>query len=263
MNLNDIFQSNNSNLDDAQSSNKSVFVKFDTKTQFIRFRFLEDFDTLRANAQVSHWVDGVGSVKCNHLPIYDKMKGLIFLWDGWGKDKTTGVRINKKPEHNCVFCAETRKVKDEAKENGADMQEIIKAGNLHRRSQNFVANVVYEVLERKAGQKRPVVVQPASVGILRIRINDLFSERGKGEYKTLDNFNNIKGSVTDHWFTMSGEYKITPDDSVTDSEREQFGKSDAAEVRQPLTYEEGLAKFKQKNNAVSQAEPFQEDDIAF
>lgn len=261
MNLNDIFQSNSSNLDDAQD-NKPVFVKFDPKTQFIRFRFLEDFDTLRSNAQVSHWVNGVGMVKCNHLPIYDKMKGLIFLWDGWGKDKVTGVRVNKKPEHNCVFCAETRKAKDEAKENGADMQEIIKAGNLHRRSQNFVANVVYEVLERKAGQKKPVVVQQASVGILRIRINDLFSERGKGEYKTLDNFNDIKGSVTDHWFTMSGEYKITPDDSITDSERSQFSKKDAVEIRQPLTYQEGHAKFKQRNNAVDQAEPY-EDDIAF
>ena len=262
MNLNDIFQSTSSNLDDAQE-NKSVFVKFDAKTQFIRFRFLEDFETLRANAQVSHWVNGVGMVKCNHLPIYDKAKGLIFLWDGWGKDKNTGVRINKKPEHNCVFCSETRKAKDEVKENGGDMQEIIKAGNLHRRSQNFVANVVYEVLERKAGQKRPVVVQQASVGILRIRINDLFSERGKGEYKTLDNFNDIKGSVTDHWFTMSGEYKITPDDSISDSEREQFDKSSMMEIRQPLTYEEGFAKFKAKNDAVGQAEPLEEDDIAF
>lgn len=261
MNLNDVFQSTAGNLDDAQE-NKSVFVKFDSKTQFIRFRFLEDFETMRSNAQVSHWVNGVGMVKCNHLPIYDKMKGLIFLWDGWGKDKVTGVRINKKPEHNCVFCAETRKVKDEAKENGADMQEIIKAGNLHRRSQNFVANVVYEVLERKPGQKKPMVVQQASVGILRIRINDLFSERGKGEYKTLDNFNDIKGSVTDHWFTMSGEYKITPDDPIADSERSQFTSKDAMEIRQPLTYQEGHAKFKQRNNEVEKAEPF-EDDIAF
>lgn len=261
MNLNDIFESNVGSLDDAKDT-KPVFVKFDTKTQFIRFRFLESFEQMRSNTQIAHWVDGVGMVKCNLFPIYDKVKGTIFLWDGWGKDKNTGVRINKKPEHNCVFCAETRKAKDDVKDNGGDMQDVIKAGNLHRRSQNLVANVVYEVLERKAGQKKPVVVQSASVGILRIRINDLFSERGKGEYKTLDNFNNIKGSVTDHWFTMSGEYKITPDDSVSEAERSQFNDSDMMEIRKPLTYEEGYAKFKQKSDAVGMAEPL-EDEIAF
>lgn len=261
MNLNDIFESNVGSLGDVQES-KPVFVKFDPKTQFIRFRFLESFETMRANAQVAHWVNGVGMVKCNLFPIYDKAKGIIFLWDGWGKDKNTGVRVNKKPEHNCAFCAETRKAKDDVKENGGDMQDVIKAGNLHRRSQNFVTNVVYEILERKAGQKKPVVVQAASVGILRIRINDLFSERGKGEYKTLDNFNNIKGTVTDHWFTMSGEYKITPDDPVTDSERNQFDDNNVMEVRKPLTYEDGYAKFKQRADAVDLAEPL-EDEISF
>jgi hypothetical protein len=255
MNLNDIFSASPAG---GADTTESVFVKYDYKSQFIRFRFLEEFDDLKANAQVSHWVKGVGLVACNLKPLYDKNKGTIFLWDGWGKDKNTGVRINKSPEFNCVFCAETRRAKDEA---GNDLQAQINAGNLHRRSQSFIANVVYEVLERKAGQKKPEVVKAASQGLLRIRINDLFSDKGKGEYKTLNNFNDIKGTLAEHWFVMNGEGRITPDDFLGTAEREET--FDLLERKPPMEYLDGKSRYLKKQEASSQAEPFHEDDIAF
>lgn len=254
MNLNDIFNAPAT----SSESTESVYVKYDYKTQFIRFRFLEELEVLKANTQVSHWVKGVGMVQCNLKPLYDKNKGTIFLWDGWGKDKTTGVRINKSPEFNCVFCAETRKAKDEA---GNDLQAQITAGNLHRRSQSFVANVVYEILERKAGQKKPEVVKQASQALLRIRINDLFSDKGKGEYKTLNNFNDIKGTITEHWFVMNGEGRITPDDPLTTAEKEEV--FEWIERKAPMPYQDGKDRYAKKSQAVSEAEPFKEEDIAF
>lgn len=256
MNLNDVFS--NTAVSEGSSSSENKFVKFDYKTQFIRFRFLEEMDSLNSNTQVSHWVNGVGLVNCNLTPIYDKVKGTIFLWDGWGKDKNTGVRINKKPEHNCLFCAETRKAKEDA---GGNMDEIIKANNLHRRTQQYIANVAYEVLEKKAGQKRPTVVKELDTGLLRVRINDLFSDKGKGEYKTISNFNEIKGTITEHWFTMNGEMRITPDDSLTSEEKSQ--EFDRLEFRRPMPYVEGLKLFREKTNTVNMAEPLAEDDIAF
>jgi len=255
MNLNEIFNSTSTTGVDTV---ESVYVKYDYKTQFIRFRFLEELDLLKANTQVSHWVKGVGLVQCNLKPLYDKVKGTVFLWDGWGKDKSTGVRINKSPEFNCVFCAETRKAKDEA---GADLQGQITAGNLHRRSQSFVANVVYEVLERKAGQKKPEVVKAARQGLLRIRINDLFSDKGKGEYKTLNNFNDIKGTITEHWFIMNSEGRITPDDPLSTAEKEEV--FEWIERKAPMLYQDGKEQYVKKSQAVSEAEPWKEEDIAF
>lgn len=255
MNLNEIF-----NAAPTNEGSESVYVKYDYKTQFIRFRFLEELDELKANAQVSHWVNGVGLVQCNLKPLFDKAKGTIFLWDGWGKDKTTGVKINKSPEFNCQFCAETRKAKDEA---GNDLQAQIKAGNLHRRTQSFIANVLYEVLERKPGQKKPEVVKSLSKGFLRIRINDLFSDKGKGEYRTLNNFNDIKGTIVEHWFVMNGEGKITPDDPLSVEEKELLSSYELMERKRPFLYKEGLTRYHNKTNAAAEAEPFQEEDIAF
>lgn len=254
MNLNEIFSSTSTNSD----STESVFVKYDYKTQFIRFRFLEELDQLKAEAQVSHWVNGAGLIQCNLKPLFDKTKGTIFLWDGWGKDKNTGVKINKSPEFNCLFCAETRKAKDEA---GNDLQAQIKAGNLHRRTQSFIANVAYEILERKPGQKRPEVVKPLTQGLLRIRINDLFSDKGKGEYRTLNNFNDIKGTIIEHWFIMNGEGKITPDDPLSSSEKEEV--FNLMERKKPLVYKDGLAKYKGKKSEVDRSEPISEDEIPF
>jgi hypothetical protein len=254
MNLNEIFSSTSTNGE----STESTWVKYDYKTQFIRFRFLEELDQLKGEAQVAHWVNGVGLVQCNLKPLFDKNKGTIFLWDGWGKDKNTGVRVNKSPEFNCVFCAETRRAKDEA---GNDLQAQIKAGNLHRRSQSFIANVAYEILERKPGQKRPEVVKSLAQGLLRIRINDLFSDKGKGEYRTINNFSDIKGTITEHWFIMNGEGKITPDDPLSSQEKEET--FDIIERKKPLLYKDGLARFQGKKDAVGKAEPLDEEEIAF
>lgn len=254
MNLNEIFSSTSTNGENTES----IYVKYDHKTQFIRFRFLEELDDLKGEAQVAHWVNGVGLVQCNLKPLFDKNKGTIFLWDGWGKDKVTGVKVNKSPEFNCVFCAETRKAKDEA---GNDLQGQIKAGNLHRRTQSFIANVEYEVLERKPGQKKPEVVKPLAQGLLRIRINDLFSDKGKGEYRTLNNFNDIKGTIIEHWFVMNGEGKITPDDPLTTTEKERV--PPLLERKRPFTYKEGSGRFLGKRDAVSNAEPLNEEEIPF
>lgn len=254
MNLNEIFSSTSTGSDTTES----VFVKYDYKTQFIRFRFLEELDELKGEAQVSHWVNGVGPVACNLKPLYDKAKGTIFLWDGWGKDKNTGVRINKSPEFNCIFCAETRKAKDEA---GNDLQAQIKAGSLHRRTQSFIANVAYEILERKPGQKKPEVVKSLSQGLLRIRINDLFSDKGKGEYRTLNNFNDIKGTIVEHWFVMNGEGKITPDDPLTSSEKEES--FELMERKKLIEYKDGLAKYQGKKSEVDRSEPITEEEIPF
>lgn len=254
MNLNEIFDSTSTNGENTES----IFVRYDRKTQFIRFRFLEDLDQLKGEAQVAHWVNGVGLVQCNLKPLFDKTKGTIFLWDGWGKDKTTGVKINKSPEFNCIFCAETRKAKDEA---GNDLQAQIKAGNLHRRTQSFIANVEYEVLERKAGQKKPEVVKSLTQGLLRIRINDLFSDKGKGEYRTLNNFSDIKGTLMDHWFVMNGEGKITPDDPLATLEKES--KPELLERKRPLGYKEGFGRFTNKQDAANESEPLREDEIPF
>jgi hypothetical protein len=125
------------------------------------------------------------------------------------------------------------------------------------------------VLERKPGQKRPVVVKELDKGLLRVRINDLFSDKGKGEYKTLTNFNDIKGTLTEHWFIMNGESKITPDDPLSAEEKAMTELSDGtslkelSEPKKPLEYVDGVERFKQKMGAVGQAEPLEDDDIAF
>lgn len=258
MNLNDVF---GGDLDGEESSGekaKTPWVKWDRKNpnQFVRFRFLEEFDELRSDARVTHSVENVAfNARCNLKPLADqKDKGLLFLWNGWSKGE------NKKPEFNCLFCEETKALKDEAvakygKDTPQGKAEAIKASRLHSRSQQLVANVEYEVWERKPGKKKPEVIQEASQALMGIRINDLFNKNGKGEYATLNNFFNTKGTITENWFTMTSDNKITPDDKI-DSDCAEYSLFDKPKV---MPYEEAVERHQARRGEAKKAVPLEEE----
>ena len=256
MNLNDLFgDDTNSDGDVAEEKQRTPWVKYDWKTQFLKLRFLEDFNELQSEADVFHWVQNIGPVSCNRVPLKDKKTGGLFLWDGWSKGE------NKKPEYNCAFCAETKKLKDEAiaKAGGPLSPEgkaaAIQANKLHNRSQLFKVNVEYEIWERISGKKKPEKQTELAVAIHKVKINDLFNENGKGEYWTLKNFFDNKGTIMGHWFMQDSSGKLTPDDPLKDSEKVQV---DIFEKPKTMDYATGLARYQGRREEAAKAEPLEE-----
>lgn len=262
MNLNDLFTGGESGEQEEKA--KTPWMKYDRKSQFAVFRFLEEWTELKSDVRVDHWVDGVGRVRCNHLPIPDKKNGGIFLWDGRGKDEN-GVKINKKPEHNCLFCDEQRAAVNEAlgnmdPESPEGKKAAMDAKKLHQRSQQIVSNVEYKIMEKKPGAKKPTVVQDVQQALLGIRINDLFSQNGKGEYKSLQGRFDMKETNKDVWF-VSGAAALQADVPVTETEME--GDEDRELFPKPkvLSYEEGLEKYRGRKNEAKKAEPLTDADL--
>lgn len=268
MNLNDLF-TGGSGEEVKEERQKTPWLKYDRKTQFALFRFLEEWDELVADARVDHWVEGVGRVRCNHLPIPDKQTGGVFLWDGRGKDKETGKRINKKPEHNCRFCDEQRAAVDEAlqdldPETPAGKEAAMAAKKLHQRQTQLISNVEYKIMEKKQGAKKPTVVQDVQQALLGIRINDLFSKNGKGEFKSLKSRFEMKGSNMDVWFVMGADGKPQADVPVTDAELATDEDREMLEKPKVMSYADGLAKYEGRASEASKAEPLSdEDEIVF
>lgn len=260
MDLNELFDEEFGG-DEASDKVKTHWAKWDRKkttTQFIRLRFLEDLSELKRDARVTHKIDGITyNCRCNLKMIKDsKNPGKVFLWDGWSKG------VNKNPEHNCKFCADMKALKKLAEETyGKDTPQakeaVIKANRLFERSQQLVVNVEYEVWERKAGAKKPVKVEDARLGLLGVRINDLFSTMGKGEYATLDAFYQNKGSICEHWWTMDRTGKLTPDDPVKETEVTQYDLFDKPKV---MDYEEALERFLARKGHADQGEPTEAPD---
>lgn len=259
MNLNDVFGGDQDG--EQEEKVKTPWVKWDRKspTQFVRLRFLEDFDVLRSNARVTHAVEGVAfNARCNLKPIPDsKNKGLLFLWNGWGQGE------NKKPEHNCIFCAETSDLKKQVIElHGKDTpkgkEEAIKANRLHSRSQQLVANVEFEIWDRLPGKKKPEVIQTGRQALMGIRINDLFNERGKGEYSTLNNFYNAKGTILENWFTMSADNKLVPDDKIT----EDVVECSLFEKPSIMEYADAVERYQGRKKESAKAQPLTEEDLS-
>ncbi len=257
MNIDDLLDGDDNN---QEQKPKTPWMKFKPKDgERVRMRLLEDFDELQANADVSHWVDGVGRVKCNLKPIRDsKSPGKLFLWNGWSKG------VNKNPEHNCVFCAETKVLKDAAiAEHGKDTPEgkkaAIEAGKLHNRSQQFNVNVEYEIWKTPPGKKKSECIQELSQALTSFRINDLFSTNGKGMYFTLKDIYDNKGTLKNNWFTMGSTYTPMMDDSLPeDIKSREVTLFDKPKV---LSYEEGLERYQGRKNYARQAEPLDDEDL--
>lgn len=261
MNLNDLFDDVSGADGDAAPREKTPWMKFKPKDgERVRLRVLEDFDELQAQADISHWVDGVGRVKCNLHPIKDqKNPGKIFLWNGYG------AGVNKKPEYNCKFCEETKALKDDAiarfgKDTPQGKTEAIKAGRLHNRSQQFNVNVEYEIWKTPPGKKKPECVQELTQALTSFRINDLFSTNGKGVYSLLKNMFDNKGTLKNNWFTMGIDYNLTPDDPLPDEVKSR----EVALFDKPKvwSYKDGLEKYLVRQGHGSAAEPLEgpEDD---
>lgn len=256
-NLNDLF-GDGDNEGEVTERVRTPWAKYDRKTQFIKFRFLEDLDELKADTRVTHKVENVSwNVRCNLKPIPDKKTGGVFLWNGWG------AGVNKKPEHNCEFCAETKEAVDNAVANfGKDTPEgkkaAIEAKRLHQRTTQFVVNVEYEIWEVKTKKGKPVSekVQDATQALMGVRINDLFSDKGKGEYKTLNSVYKSKGTICDRWFTMDGEGKITADDKL-DGEQTEYELFPKPQV---MEYKVALDKHLGRKAEADKSEPLDSDD---
>lgn len=271
MNLNDLFTGSEGD-NSSEERVKTPWLKYDRKTQFAVFRFLEEWDDLVADARVDHWVDRVGRVRCNHLPIPDKQTGGIFLWDGRGKDKETGKKINKKPEHNCLFCDEQRAAVNEAlqdldPESPEGKKAAMDAKKLHQRQQQLISNVEYKIMEKKPGAKKPVVVQEEQQALMGVRINDLFSKNGKGEFKSLKSRFDMKGTNKDVWFVMGSDGKPQADAAVSDAESASDEDRVLFEKPRVMSYEDGLAKYQGRAQEAQKAEPLSDadldDEIAF
>lgn len=261
MNLNDLFDGVDGADGDAAPKEKTPWMKFKAKEgERVRLRILEDFDELQAQADISHWVEGVGRVKCNLHPIKDqKNPGKIFLWNGYGGG------VNKKPEHNCRFCEETKALKDLAierfgKDTPQGKTEAIKASKLHSRSQQFVANVEYEVWKTPMGKKKPECIQELSHALTSFRINDLFSTNGKGEYALLKNMYENKGTLKNNWLTIGSDYKLAPDDPLPEDIKARNREIVLLDKPKVWSYKDGLEKYLVRQGHGSAAEPLDGPD---
>ena len=262
MNLNDIGFGNN---ESTSNQVKTPWLRMDYKNdkQFARLLLAREFDEMTQEAEIYHSVDGVGRVHCNCKPIPDgQREGFVFMWDGWGKDKKTGERVNKSPEHNCRFCAETVALKNEmvgklGKETPEGKKAAIEANKLHRKSQELFEEVFAELWEKKGGKTKPEKTEDVGVVLTTFRINDLTSDRGKGNYAFLKDTVDMRGSITDKWFTykdgvLAFDRDATPDE-LSQVEWQNYKKP------QILDYSEGLERYLEKKGEIDRAESY--DDV--
>lgn len=257
MNLNDIGFGSNENSNQV----KSPWLRMDYKNdkQFARLLLSREFEEMTKEVAIYHSVDGVGRVHCNCKPIPDgKRDGFVFMWDGWGKDKNTGLRVNKSPEHNCRFCAETAALKNEmvgklGKDTPEGRKAAIEANKLHRKSQELFEEVYAELWERKGGKTKPEKTEDVGVVLTTFRINDLTSDKGKGNYSFLKDTVDMRGSLTDKWFTYK-DGTLAFDRDATEAELAEVQWENHRKP-QILDYEEGLAKYLDKKGEIDRAQP--------
>jgi hypothetical protein len=261
MNLNDIGFGGNNNGENSNQV-KTPWLRLDYKNdkQFARLLLSRDFDEMKSEAEIYHSVDGVGRVHCNCKPIPDGKRGdgFVFMWDGWGKDKNTGERVNKSPESNCVFCAETAALKNEmvgklGKETPEGKKAAIEANKLHRKSQELFEEVYAEIWEKKGGKTKPEKTDDVGVVLTTLRINDLTSDRGKGNYSFLKDHVEMRGALTDTWFTYK-DGTLAFDRVATDDEMSQVTWENHRKP-QILDYQEGLERYLEKKGEVDRAKP--------
>jgi len=257
MNLNDIGFGSNENSNQV----KTPWLRMDYKNdkQFARLLLSREFEEMTKEVAIYHSVEGVGRVHCNCKPIPDgKRDGFVFMWDGWGKDKNTGLRVNKSPEHNCRFCAETAALKNEmvgklGKETPEGRKAAIEANKLHRKSQELFEEVYAELWERKGGKTKPEKTEDVGVVLTTFRINDLTSDKGKGNYSFMKDTVDMRGSLTDKWFTYKdGTLAFDRDATETELAEVQWENHRKPQI---LDYEEGLAKYLEKKGEIDRAEP--------
>lgn len=264
MNLNDIGFGNNNNENSNQVKTPWLRVDYKNDKQFARLLLAREFDEMTKEVAIYHNVDGVGRVHCNCKPIPDgQREGFVFMWDGWGKDKKTGERVNKSPEHNCRFCAETAALKNEmvgklGKETPEGKKAAIEANKLHRKSQELFEEVFAELWEKKGGKTKPEKTEDVGVVLTTFRINDLTSDRGKGNYAFLKDTVDMRSAVTNTWFTYK-DGTLAFDRLATDEEMEEV---EWQNHRKPLIldYEEGLERYLVKKGEIEKAEPIDDDE---
>lgn len=265
MNLNDIGFGNNEGNNSNQPKTPWLRMDYKNDKQFARLLLAREFDEMTKEVAIYHSVDGVGRVHCNCKPIPDgKRDGFVFMWDGWGKDKNTGERVNKSPENNCRFCAETAALKNEmvgklGKETPEGKKAAIEANKLHRKSQELFEEVYAELWERKGGKTKPEKTEDVGVVLTTFRINDLTSDKGKGNYSFMKDTVDMRGSLADKWFTYK-DGALAFDRDATEAE---LAEVEWQNYRKPqiLDYSEGLERYLEKKGEIDLAEPYEDKQI--
>jgi hypothetical protein len=222
---------------------ENPMVKFDYKTQSLRFRFLAEFNELKGPV-IRHWIENVGYVECNQKP-YRRKDGTFGLWG------------------DCKFCNERKAFRDQLKASAiADgrtdltKEEAGRVSKLHKRNIELFAPVQVEIREKKK------VVKELEVKGLGFRISDLFFTQVTQQYKTLSQIYESKGTLLDHWFAMSGNGAILLDDKLDKEEKAQeFELPDLSYVDQKTkAYEDGVKAYEAKATATAKAEPLPDED---
>lgn len=222
----------------------SPIIRFDWKTQSVRFRPLVEFTKFKGPL-VRHYIENVGYVECNQRP-YRRKDGTYGLWG------------------DCTFCEERKALREKLKavaiadgRTELNKDEAKQASALHKRVIELIAPVEAEVKEKKK------VVKELAAGALSFKVSDLFFPQVTQQYKVLSQIFETKETMLEHWFVLTGNGTIMLDGEVSE---ESALKNDEllADIdlsyfdAQTKTYEVGLAKYQGVATAAAEAENVEE-----
>jgi hypothetical protein len=139
------------------------------------------------------------------------------------------------------------------KETPEGKKAAIEANKLHRKSQELFEEVYAEIWEKKGGKTKPEKTEDVGVVLTTFRINDLTSDRGKGNYGFLKDHVEMRGGLTDTWFTYK-DGTLAFDRVATDDEMSQVTWENHRKP-QILDYQEGLERYLEKRGEIDRAEP--------
>ena len=260
MDLNSLFEEKADSAPKRDQIPYVPYLKRDSK-EHLAIKFLDPLDVMLKNANISHWVNGVGLVKCAKKLIRNKKDNgddIIYAWDGKKKDGTI-----TNPEHRCVFCQEKYAAVDALKAREEDAkkdpdnvkpptkEEGTKANQLHDLRRELIARVEWRLQERQG--KRVVEKTEWAEGFLRLRVTDLFSQNGKGFYKQLSTASEEETLMEHVWLLKPGVMVLEKDAAIGRSEDEEIVITlDHGQWKSTVRdYEVGLKQYQKRNQSAN------------
>lgn len=252
MDLNSLFSSK------AESTeiNKVPFVPYlnSKSNEHLAIQFLEPLSESMKYPSITHWVKGVGQVKCALKMIpgtTEKGDKIIRMWNGIRRKDGAVLE----PEHDCKFCRDRYAAQDElrAKEEKtgqkATKEEGTAANRLHEIKRELVFRVLWRLQERQG--KRNVPKTEWAEGFLRLRINDLFSENGKGYFRQLMSASEEETLLEHVWLIKPGTTVLEKDAAIGRDEGDELTTN--LEHSQWMSmikdYKTGYAKYVQRQDS--------------
>ena len=228
MDLNSLFDEK---ADSAPKREEVPFVPYLKKEskEHLAIKFLDPLSVMLQNANISHWVQGVGSVKCAKKPIKNQKDDGTIIINMWNGKRKNGEITN--PEYDCVFCAEKfaamdeLKAREEAARKNPDLkaptkEEGTKVNQIHDLRREFVARVEWRLQERQG--KKVVEKTEWAEGFLRLRVTDLFSLNGKGYFKQLKSASEEETLMEHVWLMKPGSSILEKDAAISREEGEEI-----------------------------------------